>query len=134
MLKFLKKINWFAVIFTVINSIVLAVFFDLSPTLRLIPEVNVTYQDLAATLLSAVGIIIAVFGAVLGVLGLRGYNNIREEAVKNAEEHIKKSLLDGGCLHELVKKETIEQARLLGSGGAMEWGDENSPYGDNEAP
>jgi hypothetical protein len=132
MLKFLRKVNWVAVIFTVINSIILAVFFDLAPNLRLSAEVNVTYQDFAATLLTAVAIIIAVFGAVLGVLGLRGYNNIREEAVRKAEEHIKQSLLDGGCLNELVKRETIEQARLLGSGGITEWGDENSEYGDTE--
>ena len=121
-----------AIIILEINGIYKAMrFLDITlPQFRITAETNVTYQDFAATLLTAVAIIIAAFGAVVAVLGLRGYNNIKEEAVRKAMEHITSSMEDGGCLNDLVRQETMEQAKLLGSGSPTEWGDEDSEYGD----
>ena len=46
--------------------------------------VGMSYADLAATLLSAVGVIVAIFGGVLALAALWGFNQLKRDAVAAA--------------------------------------------------
>jgi Tfp pilus assembly protein PilE len=43
-----------------------------------------SYADLAATLLAAVGVIVAIFGGILALTALWGFNQMKQEAVRSA--------------------------------------------------
>lgn len=43
--------------------------------------VGMSYADLAATLLSAVGVIVAIFGGVLALAALWGFNQLKRDAI-----------------------------------------------------
>jgi hypothetical protein len=52
--------------------------FQLSP-------VGMTYADLAAVLLSAVGVIVAIFGGILALAAIWGFNQLKRDAISAAE-------------------------------------------------
>jgi hypothetical protein len=72
-------VNSSAVIFAFIGAIIGAavVLFLKSGTLR----ANMSYADLAATLLAAVGVIVAIFGGVLAIAAFWGFQQMKKEAV-----------------------------------------------------
>jgi len=43
-----------------------------------------SYADLSATLLAAVGVIVAIFGGILALAALWGFSQLKQEAVKAA--------------------------------------------------
>lgn len=45
---------------------------------------NMTYADLAATLLASVGVIVAIFGGILAIAALWGFQQMKHEAVRTA--------------------------------------------------
>jgi hypothetical protein len=45
---------------------------------------NMPYADLAATLLAAVGVIVAIFGGILAIAALWGFQQMKREAVRTA--------------------------------------------------
>jgi ethanolamine ammonia-lyase large subunit len=45
---------------------------------------NMSYADLAATLLAAVGVIVAIFGGVLAIAAVWGFAQMKREAVESA--------------------------------------------------
>jgi hypothetical protein len=53
-------------------------------TFRLIP-LEMSYPDLAATLLSAVGVIVAIFGGILAIAAIWGFSQLKRDAVAAAE-------------------------------------------------
>lgn len=140
-----SDINWKVILFTVVNSIVLALIFDASPDLklswRLHSELDVTYQDLAATLLSAVSVLVTILGVIIAIITFVGYRQIKFAATRKAEEHVKDSIQNSaGELHKLVKKEVHELVRkevqdityqhLRDAEIPPEVIDSNSEYGD----
>lgn len=48
--------------------------------------VGMTYAELAATLLSAVGVIVAIFGGVFALAALWGFNQLKRDAIAAAEQ------------------------------------------------
>jgi hypothetical protein len=46
---------------------------------------TIKYEDLAAVLLSAVGVLVAVFGVILAILAFWGFNQLKADAVRVAE-------------------------------------------------
>ncbi len=54
-----------------------------SGSLRLTPA-EMSYPDLAATLLAAVGVIVAIFGGILAILAIWGFNQMKDDAVRAA--------------------------------------------------
>lgn len=53
--------------------------------LNVIPA-NISYPDLAAVLLSAVGVIVAIFGGVLAILAFWGFEQMKRDAVRGATQ------------------------------------------------
>lgn len=47
--------------------------------------VGMSYAELAATLLTAVGVIVAIFGGVLALAALWGFNQLKRDAITAAE-------------------------------------------------
>lgn len=47
---------------------------------------GMTYADLAAVLLAAVGVIVAIFGGVLAIAAFWGFQQMKQEAVRTATE------------------------------------------------
>lgn len=47
---------------------------------------NISYPDLAAILLSAVGVIVAIFGGVLAIAAFWGFEQMKREAVRGATQ------------------------------------------------
>lgn len=45
---------------------------------------NMSYADLAATLLAAVGVIVAIFGGILAIAAFWGFQQMKQEAVRIA--------------------------------------------------
>lgn len=60
---------------------------------------NMAYADLAATLLAAVGVIVAIFAGVLAIAALWGFDQMKKEAMKSATgaalEHLKEQIENG---------------------------------------
>lgn len=52
-------------------------------TVRLVPN-GTTYSDLAALLLTAVSVVVAIFGGVLALAALWGFNQLKKDAVSAA--------------------------------------------------
>lgn len=63
-------------------------------TFQLIPG-NMSYADLAATMLGAAGILLTALGLVIGILGLWGYAQFRTTVENAAVEHVKTSVAEG---------------------------------------
>lgn len=47
---------------------------------------NISYPDLAAILLSAVGVIVAIFGGILAILAFWGFEQMKRDAVRGATQ------------------------------------------------
>lgn len=61
---------------------------------------NISYPDLAAILLSAVGVIVAIFGGILAILAFWGFEQMKRDAVRGATEasldELKEQIENGG--------------------------------------
>lgn len=75
-----------------------------------------SYADLAATLLSAVGVIVAIFGGVLALAAIWGFNQLKRDAVAAAENAGSTEIreqIENGALREYIKGEigrlTVEE-------------------------
>lgn len=130
-----KDINWKEIGIIVITSlffaVLLNVFFDISPKIKLTwklkEDANVTYQDLAATLLTGAGVLITVLGVIIAILAFVGFRHIKVAAVKKAVEHITNSIdNEKGDLHKLVKQEVNEivYSHLRGTEANDDWPEE----------
>lgn len=107
------EINWKTIIFVVFFSLVLAMFFDFAPNVKinfeLKHDLNFTYQDLAATLLTAVAVIVTTLGVGIAVLTIFGARHIKKASVDAAQNYVAASIeKDDGHLNKLVRKETKE--------------------------
>lgn len=51
-----------------------------------VSPLNMSYPDLAAVLLSAVGVIVAIFGGILAILAFWGFEQMKRDAVRGATE------------------------------------------------
>lgn len=78
--------------------------------------VGMSYADLAATLLSAVGVIVAIFGGVLALAAIWGFNQLKRDAVAAAENAGSTEIreqIENGALREYIKGEigrlTVEE-------------------------
>ena len=52
---------------------------------NIVPD-NISYSDLAAVLLTAVGVIVAIFGGVLAIAAFWGFEQMKREAVRGATQ------------------------------------------------
>ncbi len=152
MLNLIKKANWFVIIFTVINSIILAALIDFSPEVKLNwklhKTVDVTYQDLAATLMTGVSVLVTVLGVIVAIITFVGFRHIKIAAVSKAVDHVKAELSENGgkeaelrvTIKTLARKvaeteaaqtaETVAFRFYEGISTPKEWGNKNSEYGD----
>lgn len=84
-----------------------AVWIGQSGTFHLAP-VGMSYADLAATLLAAVGTIVAIFGGVLAIAALWGFQQLKKDAVSAAgaagESHVKEQI-ENGNIRDYIKGE-----------------------------
>ncbi|MBF0857633.1 hypothetical protein HKD24_00175 [Gluconobacter sp. LMG 31484] len=70
-----------------------------------------SYADLSAVLLSAVGVIVAIFGGVLAVAAFWGFNQVKQDAIQAAEkagmremkEQIESGSIKGDIMQEISK-------------------------------
>ena len=78
-----------------------------SGNFRLYPA-NMSYADLAATLLAAVGVTIAIFGGVLALAALWGFNQLKKDAITAAADAGAKEIreqIENGPLRDYIKAE-----------------------------
>jgi hypothetical protein len=140
-----KKYTFKEVAVVVIIVIALAIFldsaFDISPQMKLSwvlqADVNVTYQDLAATLLGAAGLVLAALAMFLAVLTFFGYGQMKREASKSAIKEVQASIAaEDGKLQRLVKQETQQAVERIfadvraGILTLQEWGNQDREYGE----
>lgn len=140
-----KKYTFKEVAIVVIIVIALAIFldsaFDISPQMKLSwvlqADVNVTYQDLAATLLGAAGLVLAALAMFLAVLTFFGYGQMKREASKSAIKEVQASIAaEDGKLQRLVKQETQQAVERIfadvraGILTLQEWGNQDREYGE----
>lgn len=78
--------------------------------------VGMSYADLAATLLTAVGVIVAIFGGILALAAIWGFNQLKRDAVTAAENAGSTEIreqIENGALREYIKGEigrlTVEE-------------------------
>jgi hypothetical protein len=67
-----------------------------------------SYADLAATLLSAVGVIVAIFGGVLALAALWGFNQLKRDAIAAAENAGSTEIreqIENGAIRDDIKGE-----------------------------
>ena len=83
------------------------VFVGQTGSFRLTP-VGMDYADLAATLLAAVGTIVAIFGGILALAAIWGFNQLKKDAVAAAEvagSAEVKEQIENGALKDYIKGE-----------------------------
>jgi hypothetical protein len=78
--------------------------------------VGMTYAELAATLLTAVGVIVAIFGGVLALAAIWGFNQLKLDAIAAAENAGSTEIreqVENGPLRDYIKAEierlTVEE-------------------------
>lgn len=71
---------------------------------------EVKYEDLAAVLLAAVGVIVAVFGVVLAILAFWGFSQLRKDSIKAAVTAAL-SQVDRAVKQEIASPETERRIR-----------------------
>ncbi|MBS1070367.1 hypothetical protein JK222_01395 [Gluconobacter cerinus] len=69
----------------ILSAVLGAVFILIMQGIPLKTE-GMSYADLSAILLSAVGVIVAIFGGVLAVAAFWGFNQVKQDAIKAAEK------------------------------------------------
>lgn len=70
--------------------------------------VGMSYADLAATLLSAVGVIVAIFGGVLALAALWGFNQLKRDAIAAAENAGSTEIreqIENGAIRDYIRGE-----------------------------
>jgi len=79
---------------------------------------SMSYPDLAAILLTAVGVIVAIFGGVLAIAAVWGFTQLKRDAVNAAEQAAVNELreqIENGSLKDYVRKEAVGAAETAGS-------------------
>lgn len=69
----------------ILSAILGAIFILIMQGIPLKSE-GISYADLSAVLLSAVGVIVAIFGGVLAVAAFWGFNQVKQDAIQAAEK------------------------------------------------
>lgn len=70
--------------------------------------VDMSYADLAATLLTAVGVIVAIFGGVLALAAIWGFSQLKQDAIRAAESAGHKEVreqIENGSVRDYIKGE-----------------------------
>jgi hypothetical protein len=98
------------VVWTLLGGVVgsALVLFLQAAELRIVATMD--YEDLAAVLLSAVGVIVAVFGAGLAILAFWGFSQLRKEAIK-ASVSAARSQVDELIREEIASAEMERRIR-----------------------
>lgn len=71
-------------------------------------RIDMEYTDLVVILLAVLGVMFALGSVVLGALAVFGYQEIKANAARRAEEEVKRQLKEGGELREYLK-DTVER-------------------------
>lgn len=69
---------------------------------------GINYADLAAILLTAVGVIVAIFGGVLALAAVWGFNQLKRDAINAAEtagSRETKEQIENGTIRNYIKDE-----------------------------
>lgn len=83
-----KRPSWLKTAFVAGGSAIagaLATSYAQTGRLYIVPA-NISYPDLAAVLLSAVGVIVAIFGGILAILAFWGFEQMKRDAVRGATQ------------------------------------------------
>lgn len=75
-----------------------------------------SYPELAATVLSAVSVLVTVLGVFIAVLAVWGYSQFREMAASAAAKSVEKQLTDGVLRKEIEDIVTKHVTKSLASG------------------
>ena len=71
-------------------------------------KIDMEYTDLVVILLTVLGVMFELGSVVLGALAVFGYQEIKANAARRAEEEVKRQLKEGGELREYLK-DTVER-------------------------
>lgn len=119
-----------------VGTICTAGFGILYPSDQSALEPPMAYTDIAVLVLTCVTIIITCAALVIGVLGIWGFQRIKEDAVesavKRALDRVEEEMKDGGALSILLLAKFAEyENRMSGAtGNVIGWGNENSEHGE----
>lgn len=84
-----------------------------------IKAAGITYPDLAAILLSAVGVIVAIFGGVLAIAAFWGFQQMKQEAVRTATEasliETKEQIENGSIRRYILEEVEARVAAIVAS-------------------
>ena len=78
--------SWRTVLLSLLSGIIGGgvVWVGQGHSIKLVPQ-EMSYADLAAVLLSAVGVLLAVFGGILALAAFWGFNQLKKDAIAAAE-------------------------------------------------
>jgi hypothetical protein len=97
-------------------------------SLKLEADANVTYQDLAATLLTAVGVLVTVLAVIIALVSMVGLRQLKAAVLKKAELVAER---EARRVAAQTSEKFISQAKE-GRVEPKDWGNEDSEYGDSE--
>jgi hypothetical protein len=121
-----------------LTGAVLALFVDHNYNLigKTSEKSDMLYADVAVLVLTCVTIIITCAALVIAMLGIWGFQKIKEDAVATAVtmslERVEKEISEGGDLRKLLLVLFSEFENRHSGGGkkGVDWGDENREYGE----
>lgn len=105
-------------------------------SLKILPE-DISYADLIAVLLTAVSLIVGIFGVVMAILAIWGYSHFklvvteasdktaREVAEQIAKEHVSQDLADGKT-RQFISQLVEEHMRNLEDPRYIAWREQRS--------
>lgn len=108
--------------------------------------ITMSYADLAAILLTAVGVLVAVLGIGVAILAVWGFKYIQEQSTEAAVKRVEEELRDDGVIAKLVQdhldkmKSGVEKILSAAQSGREapatkkeedeKWGNKNQEAGD----
>ncbi|NTF87464.1 hypothetical protein G6L46_10040 [Agrobacterium rhizogenes] len=90
------------------------------------------YADVVTIVLTCVTVVITCVSIVLAILGIFGFQQLKQNAVEAAIRHVEKELATGGNLRSLLERRVDAMVASYAKQEVKsdDWGDENDEYGE----
>ncbi|MBB3607615.1 hypothetical protein [Rhizobium sp. BK602] len=90
------------------------------------------YADVVTIVLTCVTVVITCVSIVLAILGVFGFQQLKQNAVEAAIRHVEKELSTGGNLRSLLENRVDAMVASYAKQEVKsdDWGDENDEYGE----
>ncbi|MCZ3378945.1 hypothetical protein [Rhizobium sp. AG207R] len=93
---------------------------------------SMQYADVVTIVLTCVTVVITCVSIVLAILGIFGFQQLKQNAAEAAIRHVEKELATGGNLRSLLERRVDAMVANYAKQEIKpdDWGDENDEYGE----